>query len=102
MGRQRARDAKGDGGAAVAATLTKMTAPVKQPLSAALAQGTRRLLSTEDVLDRARHRARVARPALLALLCRKDWMTSEAALFDDAAVLLRLHPSNGASRSLGG
>jgi hypothetical protein len=85
-------DAKGDGGAAVAATLTKMTAPVKQPLSAALAQGTRRLLSTEDVSI-----ALVIEPGSLGPLfsrssCRKDWMTSEAALFDNAAVLLRLHP----------
>jgi hypothetical protein len=76
----------------VAATLAKMVAPVKQPLSNALAQGTRKLLSTEDVSI-----ALVIEPAALAPLfsrasCRRDWVGGEGALFDDAAVLLRLHP----------
>ncbi len=81
-----------DGKPEVAATLAKMVAPVKQPLSNALAQGTRKLLATEDVSV-----ALVVEPAALGPLfarasCRKDWMTSDGALFDDAAVLLRLHP----------
>jgi hypothetical protein len=76
----------------VASVLAKMTAPVKQPLSNALEQGTRRLLSTEDVSV-----AMVVEPAALGPLfarsgCRKDWLGADAALFDDAAVLLRLHP----------
>jgi hypothetical protein len=76
----------------VAATLAKMVAPVKQPLSSALAQGTRKLLSTEDVSI-----ALVVEPAALAPLfakasCRRDWVGGDGALFDDAAVLLRLHP----------
>jgi hypothetical protein len=81
-----------DGKPEVAATLAKMVAPVKQPLSNALAQGTRKLLATQDVSV-----ALVVEPAALGPLfarasCRKDWMTSDGALFDDAAVLLRLHP----------
>jgi hypothetical protein len=84
--------AEGAKPAEVAATLTKMVAPVKQPLSNALAQGTRRLLSTEDVSI-----ALVVEPAALGPLfarasCRRDWLGGDAALFDDAAVLLRLHP----------
>jgi hypothetical protein len=65
---------------------------VKQPLSNALEQGTRRLLSTEDVSV-----ALVVEPGALGPLfsrasCRKDWLVPDASLFDDAAVLLRLHP----------
>jgi hypothetical protein len=76
----------------LAATLAKMVAPVKQPLANALAQGARRLLSTEDVSV-----ALVVEPAALGPLfarasCRRDWMGGDSALFDDAAVLLRLHP----------
>jgi hypothetical protein len=82
------KDAKSD----VAWTLAKMVAPAKQPLSAALAQGTRRLLATEDVSV-----ALVIEPAALGPLfsrasCRREWAGNDAALFDDAAVLLRLHP----------
>jgi hypothetical protein len=82
----------GDGKPEVTATLAKMIAPVKQPLSNALSQGTRKLLATEDVSI-----ALVVEPSALGPLfsrasCRKDWMSSEGALFDDAAVLLRLHP----------
>jgi hypothetical protein len=78
--------------AALGATLAKMVAPVKQPLSAALEQGTRRLLATEDVSV-----ALVLAPGALGPLfsrgsCRKDWLAGDASLFDDAAVLLRLHP----------
>ncbi|HVU51655.1 MAG TPA: hypothetical protein VHL80_13260 [Polyangia bacterium] len=85
-------DAKPDGKADIAATLSKMVAPPKQPLASALAQGTRKLLSTEDVSI-----ALVVEPAALAPLfsrpsCRRDWVGGDAALFDDAAVLLRLHP----------
>jgi hypothetical protein len=81
-----------DGKPEVAATLAKMVAPVKQPLSNALAQGTRKLLATEGVSV-----ALVVEPAALGPLfsrasCRKDWMSADGALFDDAAVLLRLHP----------
>jgi len=81
----------GDGKVEVS-VLAKMTAPVKQPLSSALGQGTRKLLATEDVSV-----ALVAEPGALGPLfsrasCRKDWLAPEAALFDDAAVLLRLHP----------
>ncbi len=85
--------AKSDGGKPeIAATLAKMVAPVKQPLSNVLAQGTRKLLSTEDVSI-----ALVVEPAALAPLfsrasCRRDWVGGDGALFDDAAVLLRLHP----------
>ncbi|HEY2728994.1 MAG TPA: hypothetical protein VGK52_03580 [Polyangia bacterium] len=76
----------------VAATVAKMVAPAKQSLATALAQGTRRLLSTEDV-----SLALVVEPAALGPLfgrasCRRDWVGGEGALFDDAAVLLRLHP----------
>jgi hypothetical protein len=84
---------KPDGGKPdVAATVAKMVAPVKQPLSNALAQGTRKLLSTEDVSI-----ALVVEPAALAPLfsrasCRRDWVSGDGALFDDAAVLLRMHP----------
>jgi hypothetical protein len=86
-------DGKPDGAKSeVAATLAKMVAPVKQTLASALAQGTRRLLSTEDVSI-----ALVVEPAVLGPLfsrasCRRDWTGGDAALFDDAAVLLRLHP----------
>jgi hypothetical protein len=89
-------EAKADGAKAdkpdLAPTVSKMVAPVKQPLSNALAQGTRKLLSTEDVSI-----ALVVEPAALAPLfsrasCRRDWVGGDAALFDDAAVLLRLHP----------
>jgi hypothetical protein len=50
------------------------------------------LLATEDVSV-----ALVVAPGALAPLfarpsCRKDWTTSDTALFDDAGVLLRLHP----------
>jgi hypothetical protein len=95
-GEAKASDARGDGARDgkpdLAATLAKMVAPVKQPLSNALAQGTRKLLSTEDVSI-----ALVVEPAALAPLfsrasCRRDWVGGDAALFDDAAVLLRLHP----------
>lgn len=84
--------AKGEGKPDVAATVSKMVAAPKQPLSNALAQGTRKLLSTEDVSI-----ALVVEPAALAPLfsrasCRRDWVGGDAALFDDAAVLLRLHP----------
>jgi hypothetical protein len=87
-GEGRAEPGKSD----AAATLAKMVAPVKQPLSSALAQGTRKLLSTEDVSVTL-----VVEPAALGPLfsrasCRRDWMGSDGALFDDAAVLLRLHP----------
>jgi hypothetical protein len=87
-----AGEAKADAAAMVAATLAKMTAPVKQPLSNALEQGTRRLLATDDVSV-----ALVVEPGSLGPLfarasCRKDWLVPETALFDDAAVLLRLHP----------
>jgi hypothetical protein len=83
-----AADSKSD----IPATLTKMTAAVKQPLSNALEQGTRRLLPTEDVSV-----ALVVEPGALGPLfsraaCRKDWLSADTALFDDAAVLLRLHP----------
>jgi hypothetical protein len=83
-----AADAKGE----VASALAKMVATPKETLATALAKGTRRLLSTEDVSI-----ALVVEPAALGALlprasCRKDWMTPESALFDDAAVLLRLHP----------
>jgi hypothetical protein len=76
----------------VAGTLSKMVASPKETLAAALAKGARRLLSTEDVSI-----ALVVEPAALGALlpraaCRKDWMAPESALFDDAAVLLRLHP----------
>jgi hypothetical protein len=82
----------GDGKPDISATLAKMVAPVKQPLSNALEKGTRRLLSTEDVSI-----ALVVEPSALAPLfsrasCRRDWVGSDGALFDDAAVLLRLHP----------
>jgi hypothetical protein len=82
----------GEGKPEVAGVLGKMVAPVKQPLANALAQGTRRLLSTEDISV-----ALVVEPAVLGPLfsrasCRRDWMGTDAALFDDAAVLLRLHP----------
>jgi hypothetical protein len=78
--------------AQTAQVLTKMVAPARQPLSAALAQGTRRLLATEDVSV-----ALVLEPGALGPLfsrasCRKDWMAPETAFFDDTAVLLRLHP----------
>jgi len=67
-----------------------------------LEKGTRKLLSTEDVSI-----ALVVEPSALGALlprasCRKDWMAPESALFDDAAVLLRLHPFSGASSSRGG
>jgi hypothetical protein len=76
----------------VAGTLAKMVATPKETLAAALEKGTRRLLSTEDVSI-----ALVVEPSALGALlprasCRKDWMAPESALFDDAAVLLRLHP----------
>jgi hypothetical protein len=85
-------DAKSDAKPDLASTLSKMVAPAKQPLSNALAQGTRKLLSTEDVSI-----ALVVEPAALAPLfsrasCRRDWVGGDASLFDDAAVLLRLHP----------
>jgi hypothetical protein len=85
-------EGKSAGKSDVAATLAKLVAPARQPLSAALAQGTRRLLATEDVSV-----ALIVEPAALGPLfprasCRRDWAGSEAALFDDAAVLLRLHP----------
>jgi hypothetical protein len=83
-----AAQSKGD----VAGLLAKMVAPPKETLAAALEKGTRRLLSTEDVSI-----ALVVEPSALGALlprasCRKDWMAPESALFDDAAVLLRLHP----------
>ncbi len=76
----------------VAGTLAKMVATPKETLATALAKGTRRLLATEDVSI-----ALVVEPSALGALlprssCRKDWMAPESALFDDAAVLLRLHP----------
>jgi hypothetical protein len=93
-GEARAADAaKGEAGKPdIAATVAKMVAPVKQPLSNTLAQGTRKLLSTEDVSI-----ALVVEPAALAPLfsrasCRREWVSNEGALFDDAAVLLRMHP----------
>jgi hypothetical protein len=78
--------------AELAGVLAKMTAPVRQPLANVLAQGTRKLLATEDVSV-----ALVVEPGALGPLfsrasCRKDWLAPDAALFDDAAVLLRLHP----------
>ncbi|HEV3030195.1 MAG TPA: hypothetical protein VG319_01060, partial [Polyangia bacterium] len=88
-----ASEGKGDPGKPdVAVTVAKMVAPAKQSLATALAQGTRRLLSTEDV-----SLALVVEPAALGPLfgrasCRRDWMGGDGALFDDAAVLLRLHP----------
>jgi hypothetical protein len=85
-------DGAKDGKPDLAATLAKMVAPVKQPLANALALGTRKLLATEDVSI-----ALVVEPSALAPLfsrasCRRDWVSAEGALFDDAAVLLRMHP----------
>jgi hypothetical protein len=82
----------GDAKNEIAGVVSKMTAPVKQPLANALEQGTKRLLSTEDVSI-----ALVVEPGALGPLfsrpsCRKEWLAPETALFDDAAVLLRLHP----------
>jgi hypothetical protein len=89
----KAEGGKADGGKPdIGATLAKMVAPVKQPLSNGLATGTRKLLSTEDVSI-----ALVVEPNALAPLfarasCRRDWVSGDGALFDDAAVLLRMHP----------
>jgi hypothetical protein len=75
-----------------AGVLSKMLAAPAQPLSATLKQGTRGLLSTKDVSV-----ALVVEPGALAPLlprasCRRDWTSADGALFQDAAVLLHLHP----------
>jgi hypothetical protein len=78
--------------AGVADVLGRLVAAPQKTLAAALAQGTRRLLSTENVSV-----ALVVAPAALPPLfarptCRKQWAAADGALMEDAAVLLRLHP----------
>ena len=72
--------------------LQKMVAAPRQRLSDSLKQGARKLLDEEETSI-----ALVIEPGALAPLfpraaCRKEWTSSEGALIDDAALLLRLHP----------
>ncbi|HET6280189.1 MAG TPA: hypothetical protein VFH73_04460 [Polyangia bacterium] len=72
--------------------LQKMVAAPRQRLSDGLKQGARKLLDEEETSI-----ALVIEPNALAPLfpraaCRKEWTSSEGALIDDAALLLRLHP----------
>jgi hypothetical protein len=78
--------------AEIAAVLARVLAPPPHALAEALARGARATLATRDVSA-----ALVLEPDALGPLfaragCGKDWSASDGALFDDAAVLVRLHP----------
>jgi len=88
-----AATAKGETRRELASAFARLVAPPRQALAEVIGQGARPLLATSDAAV-----ALVIEPGALAPLfgagaCGQDWSASDGAFFDDAALLLRLRPS---------